>query len=146
MKTLPLLPQSGDRGLSLKQDITLSGNSPERVFCFCVRNQRQRVDPNKISLFFYIFPAHRMFFGNFLKISPKIIVRLTTIRETERRVMQTTHTEKKTYSYPITSIGLDDDVYAAIKRIAQEQRRPAYRLASDVLRKWIKRQEMKGGE
>ncbi len=60
--------------------------------------------------------------------------------------MQRTQTEKKTYSYPITSVGLDDDVYDAIKRIAQERRRPAYRLASDVLRKWIRRQETKGGE
>jgi hypothetical protein len=64
-------------------------------------------------------------------------------KEEERRVMQTTQTKKKSYSYPITNVGLDDDVAAVLKRLAKKRRLPTYRLASDVLRKWCERQERK---
>lgn len=60
--------------------------------------------------------------------------------------MHTTQTEKKKYTYPITNIGLDDDVAVGVKRLAKVRRMPAYRLASDVLRTWIERQEKKGGK
>ena len=57
--------------------------------------------------------------------------------------MQRTHTENKTYVYPTTNIGLDDDVAAVLKRLAKQRRLPTYRLASEVLRKWCSRQEKK---
>jgi hypothetical protein len=38
---------------------------------------------------------------------------------------------------------MDDDVYHALKRIAKQRRIPAYRLASDVLRRWCKREGKK---
>lgn len=59
--------------------------------------------------------------------------------------MHKTQTQKKTYIYAVTKIGVDDDVAAALKRLAKQRRVPTYRLASDVLRKWCEREERKEG-
>jgi len=57
--------------------------------------------------------------------------------------MKTQKTTEKTYTYSINHLSVDDDVHAAIKRLAKQRRMPAYRLASDVLRKWCEREERK---
>jgi hypothetical protein len=61
----------------------------------------------------------------------------------KERAMKQKLTSNKTYQYPITSIAMDDDVYCSLKRIAKQRRIPAYRLASDVLRRWCKREQKK---
>ena len=57
--------------------------------------------------------------------------------------MKTQKTTTKTYSYAINHLNVDDDVHAAIKRLAKARRMPAYRLASDVPRRWCEREERK---
>ena len=57
--------------------------------------------------------------------------------------MQRTHSRNKTYSYPISNIGLDDDVAVVLKRLAKQRRIPVYRLASKILSKWCEKQERK---
>jgi hypothetical protein len=57
--------------------------------------------------------------------------------------MQRTLRKNKTYSYPITNVGLDDDVAIVFKRIAKERRMPMCRLASDILRRWCDREARK---
>ena len=57
--------------------------------------------------------------------------------------MHKTQTEKKTYIYPVTKIGLDDDVAIVLKQLAKQRRTPAYRLASEIVRKWCEREARK---
>jgi hypothetical protein len=57
--------------------------------------------------------------------------------------MQKTQTNTKTYFYPVTNIGIDDDVADVLKRLAKGRRMPVSRLATNVLRRWCERQERK---
>ena len=49
--------------------------------------------------------------------------------------MQTTNRNNKTYHYAVSAIALEDDLLPRIKQLAKEKRLPAYRAASDLIRK-----------